>query len=78
MMCLVHMLMMDHDGHGGHAMQDQQAGVPARESLPEILRRRYALGEINREQFEEMQRALGMSRTSGVRATADEPHRHNG
>jgi uncharacterized membrane protein len=77
MMCLVHMLM-DHGEHGGHAMQEQQAGAPARESLPDILRRRYALGEISREQLEEMQRALGLSRTSGVSVTADEPHRHNG
>lgn len=34
-------------------------GQPSQDSALEILRRRYAVGEITKEQFEEMKRTLG-------------------
>ncbi len=34
-------------------------GQPSQDSALEILRRRYAAGEITKEQFEEMKRTLG-------------------
>ena len=68
-MCMMHM-MMDHGEHGGHDMQEHQASAPQQESLLDVLRRRYALGEINLEQFQEMQRVLGLS-GSPAAATAD-------
>ncbi len=37
-----------------------------RESPVEILKRRYALGEITREQFEELKRTLGVSDTNSA------------
>lgn len=60
---------MCHSGHGAHAMSwcAQQD-----ESLPEILKRRYALGEITREQFEELKRTLGVSDAS----TANQHEHH--
>ena len=39
---------MDHDGHGSRS-----------ESPLEILKRRFASGEITKEQFEDMRRILG-------------------
>ncbi len=36
------------------------------ESLLEILKRRYALGEITREQFEELKRTLGVSEANSA------------
>src|SRR5574341_949364 len=65
-MCMMCMMMhaMDHSGHDAHTMPTD---TPPSESLLNILKRRYALGEINREQFEEMQRVLGVT-TAGEAA----------
>ncbi len=38
--------------------------APQGESLLDILKRRYALGEITREQFEELKQTLGVSDAS--------------
>ena len=58
MCCMMHMM-----NHASHDAQLMQAGAPhaERESLLEILKRRFALSEINREQFEEMKRVLGVA-----------------
>lgn len=55
MMCMLH--AMTHDEHMGPPAQEN----PTQEaSLLDIVRRRYASGEISREQFEEMKRVLGL------------------
>ncbi len=54
-MCMMH--GMDHSGHN---TQTSATSAPQNESLLDILKRRYALGEITREQFEEMKRVLGV------------------
>lgn len=60
MMCMAHMAMPgvhgDHEGQTPAQLATSQAG-----SLLDILKRRYALGEINQAQFEEMKRVLGLS-----------------
>ncbi len=56
-MCMM-MHMMDHSGHDAHAAPTAAAQG---ESLLDILKRRYAFGEITREQFEEMKKTLGVS-----------------
>ncbi len=60
-MCMMCMAMhaMDHSGHDAHAMPASTPHAEG-ESLLDILKRRYALGEINREQFEEMRRVLNL------------------
>lgn len=58
-MCMLHMLM-GHADHGGHDMSEHRTSAPQQESLLDILRRRYVMGEIRLEQFQEMQRALGL------------------
>ena len=55
-MCMMH--AMDHSDHAAHA--EPRLAEPD-ESLLEILKRRYALGEITRAQFEEMKQTLGVS-----------------
>ncbi len=68
-------LMVHLTGHQEHAPQHapaQSAGT-ANDELRGILKRRYALGEITREQFEEMQRVLGLSVEEG---TAPKPSQH--
>lgn len=57
-MCMMHMLMpgMNHAGH-----DVQQPAAPQTESLLDVLKRRYALGEIDQTQFAEMKRVLGLS-----------------
>ncbi len=45
----------------GQGAQAQSWCAPQGESLLDILKRRYALGEITREQFEELKRTLGVS-----------------
>ncbi len=63
-MCMM-MHMMGHGEPSGHDMQEQQCCAPQQESLLDTLKRRYAQGEINLEQFQEMLRALGLA--DGVR-----------
>jgi uncharacterized membrane protein len=53
-MCMMMHLMGHEDEHGAHAKISQN------ESLLDILKRRYAVGEINKEQYEEMKRDLGV------------------
>jgi uncharacterized membrane protein len=60
MMCMMH--AMDHSGHDAQAMPASAPHAEG-ESLLDILKRRYALGEINREQFEEMRRVLNLGAT---------------
>lgn len=48
---------MCHSGHDAHATPGS-AGQD--ESLFDTLKRRYAVGEITREQFEELKRTLGV------------------
>ena len=57
-MCCMLMHAMDHPAHGSSTTV---AGGPQEESLRDILRRRFALGEISREQFEEMKQVLGVT-----------------
>jgi len=57
-MCCMMMHAMD---HSAHANSTTVAGGPQEESLRDILRRRYALGEISREQYEEMKEVLGLT-----------------
>ncbi len=45
--------------HSGHDTQTVIQSAPANESPLDILRRRYALGEITAQQFEEMKQTLG-------------------
>jgi len=60
MMCMA-MHAMDHSGHDANAMS---ANSSQSESLLDILKRRYALGEINQAQFEEMKRVLNLGATT--------------
>ncbi len=62
MMCMFHG-MMNHDAHDAPQAQPMQAHAPAQQSLLDVLKRRYATGEISREQFEEMKRVLGIAET---------------
>jgi uncharacterized membrane protein len=59
-------MMMHAMDHSGHDAPTTLANAPQSESLLDILKRRYALGEINREQFEEMQRVLGVTDSGSV------------
>lgn len=70
MMCL----FMHDTGHGEHDQQSAQVGRAQNESLLDILKRRYAQGEITREQFEEMKRVLSLSDTSGHPTTEHAHH----
>jgi len=70
-MCCMLMHAMDHSAHGSSTTV---AGGPQEESLHDILRRRYALGEISREQFEEMKQVLGV--TPGDAAPSRGVHGH--
>ena len=56
-MCMMHMLMpgMNHTGHDA-----QQPAALQTESLLDVLKRRYALGEIDQTQFIQMKHVLGL------------------
>ena len=70
MLCmLMHALHGNHDGH--------QPASNSNESLLEILKRRYALGEINDVQFEQMQRALGLTVQTNAAGAANAPTGHH-
>ncbi len=56
MCCMMH--AMD---HSAHEMQRMHSNMPRNESLLDILKRRYALGEITRDQFEELKRVLDLA-----------------
>ena len=65
-MCCMMGHEMDHDGEmHGSAVEGGQ-----RDSLLDVLRRRYATGEISRDQLEEMQTTLGLSDGKAVAAAA--------
>jgi len=70
-MCMMCMMghAMDHQSHTSAAAQ---AGTQ-HEPLLDILKRRYALGEIDRDQFEEMKRVLGVEE-SPVALSGHGPH----
>ena len=60
-------------GHGmDHGGETQRSSVEAgqQDSLVEVLRRRYAAGEISRDQLVEMQATLGLSGGKAVAAAA--------
>lgn len=75
-MCMMCMLMHN-VGHSEHSTQ----GVPSTDfgsdnrSLLTVLKRRYALGEINTAQFEEMKRVLGLTDTAPTAVSGPE-HAH--
>ncbi len=70
------MCMMHGMNHSQHDAQGTTANVPAQtESLLDILKRRYALGEITLAQFEEMKRVLGL--TPDVPRVATTEHGHH-
>jgi len=69
--------MMHEMTHGDHEMQPSPASAPQNESLLDILKRRYALGELTQSQFEQMRRTLGLSNGSAEPAAALSPHEHN-
>jgi uncharacterized membrane protein len=55
-------MMMHAMDHSGHATQTTHTSAPhaEHESLLDILKRCYALGEITQAQFEEMSRVLAL------------------
>jgi len=65
--------MMMHGDHDSHNAPDQTAPA-ANESLLEILKRRYALGEITQAQFEQMQRVLGLTMQTDAANAPTEHH----
>ena len=65
------MLMMHSMDHSAHTTEGGQPTPSQNESLLDILKRRYALGEINRTQFEEMKAVLGIPADT---APGDRPH----
>jgi len=70
MCCMMH--TMD---HSGHETQTMQVSASQNESPLDILKRRYALGEITQAQFEEMKRVLGLAGdTAAVSPTTTHAH----
>ena len=72
-MCMMCMIghAMDHQSHTSAAAQ---AGTQ-HEPLLDILKRRYALGEIDQDQFVEMKRVLGVEE-SRLSPSRPAPHEH--
>jgi len=64
---------LGHSGHDAHA-----APTSHNESLLAILQRRYALGELTREQFEEAKRVLGIAESTAEAQAAAHPGHHQG
>lgn len=64
--CSLHHLL----GPSGH--RETRASAPNAPSPLEILKRRFALGEISREQFEEMVRVLGAAESNSALARHQE------
>ncbi len=62
MMCMLMHVM----GHSAHDAPGTPAVAGEGESLIDLVKRRYALGEITREQFEEMKRTVGGSEANKV------------
>jgi uncharacterized membrane protein len=62
-MCCMMMHALD---HSAHEMPTMHSNVPQNESLLDILKRRYALGEITRDQFEELKRVLDLADVPAV------------
>lgn len=62
--------MMGHGMDHGDRVEKPAAEQGQQDSLIEILRRRYALGEITQEQLEKMKAVLGLSDGEAVGATA--------
>lgn len=60
-MCMMHVM-----GHSAHDAPGTPAVAVEGESLLDLLKRRNALGEITREQFEEMRQTLGGSEANKV------------
>lgn len=69
-------MMMHAMNQSGHNAPTAPVSAPQSGSLLDILKRRYALGEITREQFEEMKRTLGVSDASTPAALGAE-HAHH-
>jgi hypothetical protein len=75
------MCCMSHEmDHGGGTQKTAGEGGP-RESLLDVLQRRYALGEITQAQLDEMKAVLGLSDGKAVAAAAGssnlwEPEHH--
>lgn len=60
---LMHALHGNHDGH--------PAASNSNESLLDVLKRRYALGEISDAQFEQMKRTLGLPSSAQANALTE-------
>ena len=75
-MCFMMMHDMNHAGHDASATHSDAAhgGAAANESPLNILKRRYALGEIGQEQFAEMMRVLGTVDAAPSAATTLQHH----
>ncbi len=75
---LMHLLghQNHHQNHTGHKDSATPSEVSFEEELLRILKRRYALGEITREQLEEMKEALGLGGQTSSTPQAEEHAAH--
>jgi len=71
-MCMMCMMghAMDHSSHTNPAAQAGSRDEP----LLDILKRRYALGEIDQDQFAEMKRVLGVEESRALSRPATHEH----